>query len=48
MANILLPEEYAALEASPHRPMHVLQVGWMGVKRLGALWRRDGGNGSEL
>ena len=26
VGSILLPHEFAALEASPHRPMHVLQV----------------------
>ena len=26
MGDILLPKEFAALEASPHRPMHILQV----------------------
>eukprot|EP00798_Chlamydomonas_sp_ICE-L_P019188 gene19188-25803_t len=25
MGNILLPEEFAALEASPHPPVHVMQ-----------------------
>lgn len=35
MSNILLPEEYAALEASPHRPMHVLQVRvWINLETM--------------
>eukprot|EP00798_Chlamydomonas_sp_ICE-L_P019187 gene19187-25801_t len=33
MGNILLPEEFAALEASPHPPVHVMQV-------LGAITQR--------